>query len=57
MKKKRKIFRTAEERAAWEAEGERVLKLLHERMRLIELAFARLGRKLGRGAATEGATC
>jgi hypothetical protein len=47
MKKKRKIFRTAEERAAWEAEGERVLKLLRKRMRLIEEEFARAGRKLG----------
>jgi hypothetical protein len=46
MKKRRKIFQTAEERAAWEAEGERVLRLLHERMRLIELEFARMGKKL-----------
>ena len=47
MKKKRKIFQTPEEWAAWEEEGKRVLELLHERMRLIELEFARLGKKLG----------
>jgi hypothetical protein len=40
MKKKRKIFRTPEERAAWEAEGERIQEMLRERMRRIEVELA-----------------
>ena len=43
MKKKRKM--TPEERAAWEAEGERIQKDLRDRMRRIELELAE-GRKM-----------
>lgn len=45
--KKRKIFRTPEERAAWEAEGERIQRELRERMRMIEVELAEHRKKAG----------
>lgn len=45
MKKKRKM--TPEERAAWEAEGERIQKDLRDRMRRIELELAEGRKKTG----------
>lgn len=47
MKKKRKIFQTPEERAAWEAEGERIQKDLRDRMKRIELELAEGRKKAG----------
>jgi hypothetical protein len=47
MKKKRRIFQTPEERAAWEAEGERIQRDLHDRMRKIEVELAEHRKKAG----------
>jgi hypothetical protein len=47
MKKKRKIFQTPEERAAWEAEGERIQKDLRDRMKRIEVELAEHRKKAG----------
>lgn len=47
MKKKKKMFQTPEERAAWEDEGERIQQDLRERMRRIELELAEHRKKAG----------
>jgi len=39
-KKKRKIFQTPEERAAWKAEGERIQQDLRERIEKAEVELA-----------------
>lgn len=47
MKKKRKIFQTPEERAAWEAEGERIQRELSAHMKRIEAELAEGRKKAG----------
>ena len=48
MKRKRKrkrIFRTAEERAAWEAEGDAIQRAVRERLEVIRAELASRRRK------------
>ncbi len=47
MKKKRKIFQTPEERAAWEAEGDRIQRDLRQHMERIERELAEHRKKAG----------
>ena len=44
MKGKKKIFQTPEERAAWEAEGERIQRELRSHIERIRLELAAKGR-------------